>query len=52
MMLTMSSVGEMVVPSQGTFDFPAPVAKAAGKMMQRKMRTARNFLTSMKEDVF
>ena len=36
MMLTMSSVGEMIVPWQATLDFPAPVAKAEGKMSTGK----------------
>src|SRR5277367_4666747 len=42
MMLTMSSVEEMMVPWQETFDFPAPVAKAAGNRAQTKMKTVRH----------
>jgi hypothetical protein len=40
----MSSLGEMIVPWQGTLDFPAPVANAEGKKKMRvKSRTEMHF---------
>src|SRR5580658_2643453 len=43
MMVARPSVGETIVPWQGTLGSPAPVAKATGRKAKMKSKRARHF---------